>query len=176
MKSLKTLVSLSALAVCMGAASMANAFSISPVNSSFAATGTLTVKSPSSFQQNVTCNVTFNGSVDSAGVANIATVTVGGSNSLCSLPQITGTPWALKATSLSGTTGTGTVSGVGYTIAGAPPIIPASNCGPSTVTVSYNNTTKVLTLSPAPQPLGSSCTLVALSATVSTGQVIVAVP
>ncbi len=175
MKSLKTLVSLSALVVCMGAASMANAFSISPINSSFVASGSLTVKSPSSFQQNITCTVQFNGTVDSAGVANISTVTVGGSNTLCGLPKITGTPWLLNATGLTGSVGTGLVSNVGYTIAAVPPLIPASNCS-GNVTVSYDNISKVLTLAPAPQPLGSSCTLVSLSATVTSGQVIVAVP
>lgn len=173
MKSLKTLVSLSALVACMGAASMANAVSISPASGAFSATGSLTVKSPSSLQFPITCSVKFDGAV-SGGIASINTVTVSGSNPLCALPQITGTPWTLTATSLSGTTGGGNVTNVGYSIPAAG--YPASNCGPSTVVVAYNNSTKVLTINPVNQPLGSSCTLQALSVTVSTGQVIVATP
>lgn len=69
MKSLKTLVSLSALAVCMGAASMANAYSITPVNSNFTAPGTISVKSPSSYQATVNCTANFTGNVDATGVA-----------------------------------------------------------------------------------------------------------
>lgn len=166
MKSLKTLVSLSALAVCMGAASMANAVSITTPPgqpNTFTATGSLTVKSPSSFQQPITCTVKFGGSV-TGGIASIATVTVSGSNALCGLPRITGTPWTLTATSLSGTTGGGNVTNVGYSIPGTL-LYPASNCGPSTVTVSYNNTTGVLTANPGNQSLGTGCTLVSLSVT-----------
>ena len=158
MKSLKTLVSLSALAVCMGAASMANAFSLSPINTPFTASGTIVVKSPSSVQVPVTCNVTFTGNVDSAGEGKITGVTVGGSNSLCALPQIQGTPWTLKANSLT----TGTVDNVGYKITKAG-LIP-SNCGLSTIAVNYNNATQVLTASN--QPLAGSCTVQSLNVTV----------
>ncbi|MBN2992553.1 protein activator of alkane oxidation PraB [Pseudomonas cedrina subsp. fulgida] len=174
MKSLKTLVSLSALAVCMGAASMANAVSIAPVSSTFSASGSLTVKSPSSFQLPITCDVKFDGTVNGAGIASINTVTVSGSNNLCKLPKITGVPWTLTATTLSGSAGTGNVTNVGYTIPGS--VFPASNCGPATVAVSYNNGTGVLTATPANQPLGSSCTLQSLSVTVTTSPLLQIVP
>jgi len=141
MKSLKTLVSLSALAVCMGAASMANAYSITPVNSSFTAPGTISVKSPSSFQATVNCGATFTGNVDASGVA-----------------KITGLPWTLTATGAAA----GSVSNVGYTIA-ASVLYPASNCGPSTITVGYSG--GVLTASN--QTLSGSCTVVSLSVTPS---------
>ncbi|WP_082340984.1 alkane oxidation protein activator PraB [Pseudomonas sp. MIACH] len=165
MKSLKTLVSLSALAVCMGAASMANAFSLSPINTPFTAAGTIVVKSPSSLQVPVTCSVTFTGNVTAAGEGSITGVTVGGSNSLCGLPQIQGTPWTLKATGLTGVNATGTVDNVGYKIT-ATGVIP-SNCGLSTIVVGYNNTTKVLTATN--QPLAGSCTVQSLSVTVVSG-------
>lgn len=55
MMNLKSLVSLSALVVCMGAASMANAYSITPINTNFTAPGTISVKSPSSYQAPVNC-------------------------------------------------------------------------------------------------------------------------
>lgn len=156
MKSLKTLLSLTALTVCMGAASMANAFSITPVGTSFTAPGTISVKSPSSYQATVNCDATFSGSVGSTGIVSITGVTVGGSNPLCSLPDITGLPWTLTATSLAG----GTVTNVGYTIASSF-IYPASNCGPSTIAVAYSNATGILSASN--QALSGSCTVVSLS-------------
>lgn len=157
MKSLKTLVSLSALAVCMGAASMANAYSITPVNSSFTAPGTISVKSPSSFQATVNCGATFTGNVDASGVAKITGVAVTGGG-LCALPKITGLPWTLTAAGAAA----GSVSNVGYTIA-ASVLYPASNCGPSTITVGYSG--GVLTASN--QTLSGSCTVVSLSVTPS---------
>ena len=157
MKSLKTLVSLSALAVCMGAASMANAYSITPVNSSFTAPGTISVKSPSSFQATVNCGATFTGNVDASGVAKITGVAVTGGG-LCALPKITGLPWTLTATGAAA----GSVSNVSYTIA-ASVLYPASNCGPSTITVGYSG--GVLTASN--QTLSGSCTVVSLSVTPS---------
>lgn len=159
MKSLKTLVSLTALTVCMGAASIASAASLSPINSNFTAPGTIVVKSPSSLQIPVTCNVTFTGSINGSGVASITGAVVGGSNSLCSLPQITGLPWILTANSLT----TGTVTNVGYKIT-ASGVIP-SNCGPSTINVGYTNSTQVLTATN--QPLANSCTVQSLNVTVA---------
>ena len=140
MKSLKTLVSLSALAVCMGAASMANAVSISPDGAFSTSSGTIVVKSPSSFGAAVTCDITFKGNVTS-GVATIndAKLTGGG---LCDLPVLKNIPtpgWVLTATSLSG----GTVTNVGYTI--TKPLIPLTDCGPDTINVTWNNSTHALT-------------------------------
>lgn len=157
MKSLKSLVSLSALAVCMGAASMAHAYSISPVNSSFTAPGTIAVKSPSSFQGTVNCNATFTGNVNASGVALITGVTVSGGG-LCALPKITGLPWTLTATGAA----TGSVTNVGYTIA-ASVLYPASNCGPSTIAVSYSGGV----LSASNQTLSGNCTVSSLSVTPS---------
>ncbi|MDQ0653986.1 alkane oxidation protein activator PraB [Pseudomonas cedrina] len=149
----KTLVSLSALAVCMSAASLANAYSITPVNTNFTAPGTISVKSPSSYQAAVNCGATFTGNVDAAGVAKITGVAITGGG-LCSLPKITGLPWTLTAT---GTT-QGSVSNVGYTIAGSI-LYPASKCGASTITSSYSG--GVLTASN--QSLAGNCTVVSLS-------------
>ena len=157
MKRLKTLVSFSALAVCMGAASMANAYSITPVNSNFTAPGTISVKSPSSYQATVNCTANFTGNVDATGVAKITGVTVSGSG-LCALPKITGLPWTLTATGPAA----GSVANVGYTIASSV-LYPASNCGPSTITVGYSG--GVLTA--ANQGLSNNCTVVSLSVTPS---------
>lgn len=153
MMNVKTLVSLSALAIAMGAASMANAYSITPVNTHFTAPGTISVKSPSSYQAAVNCGATFTGNVDADGVAKITGVAITGGG-LCSLPKITGLPWTLTATGATG----GSVTNVGYTIAGSI-LYPVSNCGASTITASYSG--GVLTATN--QPLAGNCTLVSLS-------------
>lgn len=164
MKSLKTLVSLSALAVCMGAASMANAVSLSPLNTGFTATGTIVTKSPSSFQIPITCNVTFTGSVNSAGLGIITSAVVSGSSDVCSYPQTSPyLPWTLTATSLSGAAALGTVAGVGFNINHAP--LPVTTCGPSVISVGYSNTTHVLTASG--QAVAPNCTVQTLNVTVT---------
>ncbi|WP_226477123.1 alkane oxidation protein activator PraB [Pseudomonas sp. MWU16-30323] len=162
MKSLKTLVSLTALTVCMGAASMANAVSISPINTDFTAGGTISVKSPSSLQLPITCNATFTGHVDGSGVASITNVVVSGSSALCGYPNITGLPWTLTASAVAAPNN-GNVTNVGYTITKTG-IIP-STCGPNTITVSYDNSSHIL--SAANQSLTGSCTVVSLSVTPS---------
>lgn len=168
MKSLKTLVSLSALAVCMGAASMAGAASFSPVGKTFQtdATGTIVVKSPSSFGAAVTCKAVFSGTVRSDGKADITNVVVSpGSSTLCNLPQITGLPWLLTPV----TTTSGTATNVGYTITSVPPLIPGTSCGPSIINVALASTTgpldsdKTITLTAANQALSGGCTVQSLN-------------
>jgi|CXWL01.1.fsa_nt_gi hypothetical protein len=142
MKSLKTLVSLSALAVCMGAASMANAVSISPNGPFTTSAGTIVVQSPSSFGAAVTCGITFSGTV-AGGVATISSASLTGGG-LCGLPTLKNIPspgWVLTATSLT----TGTVSGVGYTIAKSL-LFPATDCGANTINGTWNNSTNSLAI------------------------------
>ena len=91
---------------------MANAYSITPVNTNFTAPGTISVKSPSSYQAAVNCGATFTAIVDAAGAAKIREVGIAGGG-LCSLLKITGLPWTLTAT---GDTA-GSEANVGYTIA-----------------------------------------------------------
>lgn len=153
MMNLKSLVSLSALVVCMGAASIANAYSITPINTNFTAPGTISVKSPSSYQAPVNCGATFTGNVDASGVAKITGVAITGGG-LCDLPKITGLPWTLTANGVA----VGSVSNVGYTIAGSI-LYPVSNCGASTITANYSG--GVLTASN--QSLAGNCTVVSLS-------------
>jgi hypothetical protein len=57
------------------------------------------------------------------------------------------------------------VTNVGYTIAAIPPLIPATNCGPSTIAVALSNVTGGAALSATNQPLSGSCTVVTLSVT-----------
>ncbi|KWU52661.1 alkane oxidation protein activator PraB [Pseudomonas palleroniana] len=151
MKSLKTLVCATSFAMCFGAASMASAASVAPDGPFSTNAGTIVVKSPSSFGAAVTCGITFTGNV-SGGVASIngATLTGGG---LCALPTLTNLPWVLTAA--TGTTGT--VTNVGYKINS----VPATNCGPTTIAVAWNPSSK--TLSAANQALSGNCTVVSLS-------------
>ena len=161
MKSLKTLVCVSSFALCFGAASMASAASFSPVGATFVtgATGSIVVKSPSSFQQPVTCKAVFEGKVRSDGKADITKVTISpGSSALCNLPNITGLPWLLEATS----TTAGKAYNVGYTITSLPP----TNCGPSAIDVALASTpapSPSITLAATNQPLSGSCTVVTLN-------------
>ncbi|TFY90513.1 protein activator of alkane oxidation PraB [Pseudomonas kairouanensis] len=168
MKSLKTLVSLSALVVCMGAASMASAVSISP-NGSFTTTGgSITVLSPSSFGAAVTCGINFSGTI-AGGVATITSASLTGGG-LCALPTLKNIPspgWVLSATSLT----TGSVTNVGYTIARSL-LFPATDCGPDTLTGTYDNATNKLTITNQPltgHTTGSgnqNCTIQSLTVTV----------
>ncbi|AQT09816.1 alkane oxidation protein activator PraB [Pseudomonas protegens] len=159
MKGIKTLVSATAIVACLGAASMASAASIAidganPNGPFTTPGGTITVRSPSSFNQPVTCNINFSGNI-AGGVASITGATVSGSNALCNLPKITGLPWTLSASS----TTAGTVTNVGYTIS----FFPATNCGPTTINVAWSNVTHSLSLS-TPQTLSGGCSVDVLNA------------
>ncbi|WP_248745927.1 alkane oxidation protein activator PraB [Pseudomonas sp. MWU12-2037] len=148
MKGIKTLVSFTAIAVCLGAASMVNAATITPVNTTFSAPGTITVKSPASFNLPVTCNITFTGKTAANGAsASITAATVSGSNSLCGVPVMQNLPWTLTPTSTS----TATVSGVSFSV--------ISNCGTATINTNYGG--GALTV-PSAQAVGS-CSITALS-------------
>lgn len=162
MKSLKALVSLTALTVCMGAASMATAATIAPAGAAFSTpAGSITVTSPASFGAPVTCSIVFTGTVAASGAnASITGATVSGSNPLCGVPVLLGLPWTLTANTATGPdTFAGTVSGVNFKI--------VSNCAsaPATINVVYNNSTHTITV-PSAQTVGS-CKITALTATPS---------
>lgn len=157
MKTLKALVCVTSFAVCVGAASMASAATIGPVGQTFNTPGgTITVKSPSSFQAAVTCSINFSGVVNANGTATINGAVVSGTSALCGLPQMKNFPtpgWILTATSATA----GTVSNVGYTIDS----VIDTDCGPSTINVAWDGTK----LTATNQPLSGSCTVTNLSAT-----------
>ncbi|KAA8695528.1 MULTISPECIES: alkane oxidation protein activator PraB [Pseudomonas] len=164
MKSFKTLVCVSSFALCFGAASMASAASFSPVGATFVtgATGSIEVKSPSSFQNSVTCKAVFEGKVRADGKADITKVTISqGTSSLCDLPQITGLPWLLEPLTAT----TGKAHNVGYKIV-TPGFPPPTNCGPSSIDVLLSSTpapSPSITLTANNQPLSGSCTVVKLN-------------
>lgn len=77
---------------------------------------------------------------------------------LCNLPNITGLPWLLEATSTSA----GKAYNVGYTITSFPP----TNCGPTAIDVALASTpapSPSITLAATNQPLSGSCTVVTLN-------------
>jgi hypothetical protein len=156
MKSLKTLVSLSALAVCMGAASMANATTITPNPKAFTTPGgTIAVTSPASLGLPVSCTIVFSGNVAAGGAsASItgATVTGGG---LCGVPVLLGLPWTLTPSGVGPNVFDGTVSGVNFNILG--------DCAtaPATINVKFDNTTHALTVG-TPQTVGK-CKITSLN-------------
>lgn len=155
MKSLKTLVSFTALTVCMGAASMATAATITPNPTPFTAPGTIAVSSPASLGAPVSCGITFTGSVASGGAsASItgATVTGGG---LCAVPVLLGLPWTLAPSGTGPTVFTGTVTGVNFKI--------LNDCAtaPVTIAVTFDNSTNTLSI-PSAQTVGK-CKITALS-------------
>ncbi|WP_047304307.1 alkane oxidation protein activator PraB [Pseudomonas fluorescens] len=152
MQSIKTLVSVASFAICLGAASMANAATIAPAGATFSAPGTISVSSPASFGIPVNCNINFTGTVAANGAnASITGATVSGSNSLCGVPSLLGLPWTLTASSATA----GTVTGVNFKI--------LSNCSsaPVTINVTWNNATNTLSI-PSAQTVGS-CKITALS-------------
>ena len=163
MKSLKALVSLSSLVVCMGAASMANAYSFNPKvtgGTPFSGTGTLVAKSPTSNNLNVTCSLSVTGSIDAAGNASILTAATTGGG-LCALPTITGLPWPVVPTGLS----TVRVDNVGYNLPAVFPF-PKSTCGLTSINGSFTPGASA-SLGFTNQALAGSCTITSLTITTS---------
>jgi hypothetical protein len=154
-RSLSTAVgSLAAAAAVVGVtlgAGAAGAATISPANTAFTAPGTITVTSPASFGVPVNCTIVFTGSVNADGsAATITDAKVSGTNRLCGVPQIKNLPWTLTPTSAT----TGTVSNVAFSVL-------TSNCGPATLSGSFDNMTN--TLSASNQSLSGGCTINSLS-------------
>jgi len=160
MKSLKTLVCATSLALCFGAASMANAATITPAGPFTTSAGTIVVTSPSFCGRPITCGVTFGGTVTS-GVVTITAATLSGGG-LCGLPVLKNIPspgWVLSATSYDPVTkkGTATVTNVGWTVA-----FPPSNCGPGTLNLVWDEVTQTLSTTSS-QSLSGSCAVQSLS-------------
>ncbi|MEQ5838531.1 hypothetical protein N0A02_03655 [Paraburkholderia acidicola] len=147
MKSLKMRVCSGAvIAMCAAFSAATFAATIGPAGVSFSAPGTIVFSS--SFAPNVSCGITLSGVVASDGsYAQINSAAILG-GSLCSVPQMTGLPWKLVATSAT----TFSLANVGFYFI-------AANCGPGTINGSWNSTTN--TLSATNQPIGGSinCTI-----------------
>ncbi|MGF6094645.1 alkane oxidation protein activator PraB [Pseudomonas sp. 18175] len=173
MKVFNGLLSFISIIFCVSAASNVGAYSLSPLNQSFTASGTVVVKSPSSVQLPVSCNVTLSGYVDSMGLGRFTLATMSGSSALCNTPQATlNYPMKWTPTSLVGSFSMGNLENMGYHVSlvtGA-----SSHCGPSTVAVFYDNVMRQLTSSN--QPLSGSCTLSSLNVLVVSTFPIVVIP
>ena len=152
MHTIKTLFSVASCVICLGVASMASAASIEPKGKLFKAPGSITVTSPASFNQPVTCNITFNGKVaDNGANASITSATVSGANPLCGVPVLQNLPWTLTPSSSTA----GSVSGVMFKV--------LSDCTATPVTISgtWNNSSNTLSIASA-QTVGK-CKITALS-------------
>ncbi|MGH8447857.1 alkane oxidation protein activator PraB [Pseudomonas sp.] len=153
MKILKNLVCATAFAVCSVASSMSSAASISPEGPFTTEPGYIIVKSPSSFGAAVTCGITLGGNIIN-GMARVERVVMTGGGLCIYVPMFIGSPWLLSVT--RGSTGL-TMTNVSYKIQS----IPTTNCGPTSILVSWDPNTK--TLSSANQSLSGNCTVVSLS-------------
>ncbi|AZC24675.1 alkane oxidation protein activator PraA [Pseudomonas sessilinigenes] len=152
MNTIKTLFSVASCVICLGVTSMVSAATIEPKGASFTAPGTITVKSPASFNRAVKCNINFSGNVAADGSkATITGATVGGSNILCGVPVLQNLPWTLTATS----TTSGTVSGVMFQV------LSACSDTPATISGNWSNEQNKLWVS-TPQQVGR-CTITDLS-------------
>ncbi|MBN2975330.1 alkane oxidation protein activator PraB [Pseudomonas lactucae] len=140
--------------IALSPMSMASAFIESGSFSSTA--GTLVLKSPATLQGNMTCTLSLAGTVNSSGIAVITQV-VGSGTAYCQALTPKGLPWSVSLNSASNAS----VTQVGLTL---PPLIfgvPGADCGPSTISASWDNAAHVL--SAQNQILANQCTVVSLS-------------
>ncbi|MFL9675593.1 alkane oxidation protein activator PraB [Pseudomonas marginalis] len=146
-KTVSMLVVVLISSVCMGA-------TFSPVGPFGSITGTLTLKSPSSLQIPIKCDIRMSGQVSQDGTVSITNSVISGANTLCQYTRTGSTPWTLSATSLAGVT----MSNVQFSIFG--PGVIQSACGPSTLSAGWTGSFRQLNASS--QVLSGSCTLISL--------------
>ncbi|MGC6372003.1 hypothetical protein [Pseudomonas sp. S2.OTC.A_B10] len=119
--------------------------------------GQMVFKSPATFQSAVTCDASLYGVVDGDGVANITTVSLSGTNTLCRKVVVSLSAWSMTAVGSSNIS----IGNTPFSLSGFPSG-PLSNCGPRTLSgfwTSLPNKLNVLN-----QPLAGSCTIVSLTA------------
>ncbi|MDE1909514.1 MAG: protein activator of alkane oxidation PraB [Pseudomonas sp.] len=167
MKSINVLVCATYLAMFFGTISVANGAIFTPAGATFTTSfgSTITLKTPSSFGAAVTCNVQLSGKVRPDGSAiDIGNAWISGSNPLCMLSGMFSVPGMLMPPfSVFGSNGT--LINIGYTITGAPPIIPNSNCGLNTIFVTLANApgNGGVSLDANNQSLSGTCTIVSFN-------------
>ncbi|WP_460137536.1 alkane oxidation protein activator PraB [Pseudomonas sp. S1_E04] len=136
---------------------MANAATIAPAGSTFTTTGSMTVKSPATFNMPVTCNLTMSGSVINSGAAALITSAVfSGSNAICAIPVASNFAWFLTLTGPGPDVFSGTLGALKLKI------ISDCSSSPVIINVNWKNTTNTLSI-PSPQTVGA-CTITGLSA------------
>jgi hypothetical protein len=133
-------------------------------------TGTITLKTPSSFGASVTCRIQLTGGVRLDGsAADIQYVRFSGTEPLCQRIQMNnGATWKLTPTTLT----TGDLSNVGFVITALLPIIPASNCGPATISVGLVNGPGVVNVSALNMYLPGSCAVASLNVAIPATSII----
>ncbi len=118
-----TLVASTLAALALAGA--ADAYSLTPTNTKFAASGTLMLTAAG---DTISCKTKLGGKTGAKGMASITSASFTGSSPLCSLITPTDFPW--KTTAKSATTAT--IMNVAVTGGG-------SGCGPSKVTITVNS-------------------------------------
>lgn len=132
-------------------------------------TGTITLKSPSSFGAAVNCNIQLTGGVRAdASAIDIQHIRVSGTAALCQRIQMNNLVWKITPTSLTG----GTVSNVGLFVAGIPPLIPVSDCGPATVSLGLGNGPGVVNVWAMNMYLPGNCNVASLNVAIPNTSII----
>lgn len=163
MNRLNTFICTGLFALCATVPWMSSAATFTNPGSLFTSspTGTITLKTPSSFGASVTCRIQLTGGVRLDGsAADIQYARFSGTEPLCQRIQMNnGATWKLTPTTLT----TGDLSNVGFVITALLPIIPASNCGPATISVGLVNGPGVVNVSALNMYLPGSCAVASLN-------------
>lgn len=134
--------------------SVATGATYAPVGPFHSSSGTLVLKTPSTFQLAVTCGISVAGEVTAAGAVNVTNTTFSGSNSICSFIHVTNPGWAVTANTYLSSVASNFqfyVTGFG----GA-----TSYCGPSSFNVSWSGALQTWTATN--QALSGQCTIVSM--------------
>lgn len=134
--------------------SVAAGATYAPVGPFHSSTGTITLKTPSTFQTPITCAISIAGEVNAAGVVNVTNTVISGSNATCSLIHVSAPTWSVTANGFT----ISTASGLQFYISGGFP--PTSNCGPSSFFVSWSGALQ--TMSVTNQVMSGQCTIVSM--------------
>jgi hypothetical protein len=123
---MKLALTLAAVALASAAAvDSANAFSLSPKSTHFAATGTLNL---SAVGTTVACKTKLTGATNSKGAGKISGATFTGTSFVCAAITPVNLPWKMAASNAT----TAVIKGV--TVSGG-----GSSCGPSTVKIAVSS-------------------------------------
>lgn len=132
-------------------------------------TGTITLRSPSSFGAAINCNIQLSGGVRLDGSAiDIQSIRLSGAEALCQRVQMNNLVWKLTPTTLTA----GVLSNLGFVIAPLLPLIPASNCGPATFSLGLANGPGVLNVSALSLYLPGSCSVSSLNVAIPATSII----
>ena len=134
--------------------SIAAGATIGPVGPFHSLSGKLILKSPATFQNPLTCNVSFAGEVDGYGVAKINAVLFSGASTYCQNIRVAHIPWSMKAVGQV----TLNITDIEFSLTGFPGA--QSYCGPSTISTSWRP--PIQQVEASNQALSGNCTITSL--------------